>query len=366
VTYQTGLRKDAAGAGSEGGDLMVQSRRATIGDVAERAGVTKGTVSLAYSGKRPVSEATRRRIFDAAEELRWTPSHSARALATSRTGAVGLVVARDPEVLATDHFFAKFISGCERVLAEHDMGLMLHAVATREAENAVYERLAAGRADGVILLDVEIDDPRFALMKRLDLPAVVLTAREPAVGETAGLPAVYSDDVPAITELVRLMAASGHERIAHVAGPVRYVHGRIRRDAFTAAMRAHGLDGHLVLEGDFTAASGRDCTSRLLDGPQPPTAIIYANDMMAMAGLSLARSRGLRVPEDLSLSGYDDSELAAHLSPGLTTVSTGAAQRGELAVRTLLAVLAGEEPEHALADHTTVVPRGSIAPPPRH
>lgn len=344
---------------------MATSRRPTIGEVAERAGVTKGTVSLAYSGKRPVSEETRRRIFDAAEELRWTPSHSARALATSRTGAVGLVVARDPDVLATDQFFAKFISGCERALAEHDMGLMLHAVTTQEAEHAVYERLAAGRADGVILLDVEIDDPRFALVKQLDLPAVVLSAGEPAEGETAGLPAVYSDDSPAITELVRLTVTSGHKRIAHVAGPVRYVHGRIRRDAFTAAMRAHGLDDHLVLEGDFTAASGRDCTAQLLDDQAPPTAIIYANDMMAMAGLSLARSRGLRVPEDLSLSGYDDSELAAHLSPGLTTVSTGAAPRGELAVRTLLAVLAGGEPEHVFADHTTVIPRGSIASPSR-
>lgn len=336
--------------------------KTTIGDVAQRAGVTKGTVSLAYSGKRPVSEETRQRIFAAAEELQWTPSHRARALATSRTGAIGLVVARDPEVLATDTFFAKFIAGCERVLAEHDMGLMLHAVTTPKAEHAVYERLAAGRADGVILLDVQIDDPRFALVERLHLPAVVLTAHEPVAGETGGLSAVYSDDTPAVTELVRLMVEAGRTRIAHVAGPSRYIHGRIRREAFVAAMRTHRLDDSLVVEGDFTAASGRDTTAQLLDLDDPPTGIVYANDMMAIAGLSLARSRGLRVPEDLSLCGYDDSELAAHLSPGLTTVATGARQRGELAVQTLLGALAGDEPQHVLADHTTVIPRGSIAP----
>lgn len=335
----------------------------TIGDVARHAGVSKGTVSLAFSGKRPVSDETRRRIFDAAEALNWTASHRAQALATSRTGAIGLVVARDPEVLATDAFFSKFISGCERVLGQQGMGLMLHAVTSTEAEHHVYERLAAGRADGVILLDVQLEDPRFALVRRLGLPAVVLSAHEPTRGETAGLPTVYSDDSPAITELVGLMAEAGHTRIAHVAGPDHYVHGRIRREAFSAAMRARGLDPSLVIEGDFTASSGRDATAQLLELPAPPTAILYANDMMAISGLSLARSRGLRVPEDLSISGYDDSELSAHLSPALTTVSTGAAQRGELAVATLLAALAGEDPGAILADHTTVVPRGSIAPP---
>lgn len=344
---------------------MPATRKATIGDVARHAGVTKGTVSLAYSGKRPVAEETRQRIFEAATELQWTASHRARALATSRTGAIGLVVARDPEVLATDAFFAKFISGCERVLAEHDMGLMLHAVTSPEAEQAVYERLAAGRADGVILLDVQVEDPRFALVQRLGLPAVVLSAHEPTEGETAGLPTVYSDDSPAVTELVHHMAQAGHTRIAHVAGPDHYIHARIRREAFAAAMRELGLDDSLVAEGDFTAASGRDATARLLDLPEPPTAILYANDMMAISGLSLARSRGLRVPEDLSISGYDDSELSAHLSPALTTVSTGAVQRGELAVTTLLATIAGEEPGSVLADHTTVVPRGSITAPPR-
>lgn len=343
---------------------MTAPRKATIGDVARHAGVSKGTVSLAYSGKRPVSEETRQRIFEAAEELQWTASHRARALATSRTGAIGLVVARDPEVLATDAFFSKFISGCERVLAEHDMGLMLHAVTSPEAERLVYERLAAGRADGVILLDVQVEDPRFELVKRLGLPAVVLSAEEPTDGETAGLPTVFSDDSPAVTELVGRMAQAGHTRIAHVAGPDHYIHGRIRREAFAAAMREQGLDASLVVEGDFTAASGRDATAQLLDLADPPTAILYANDMMAISGLSLARSRGLRVPEDLSISGYDDSELSAHLSPALTTVSTGAVQRGQIAVTTLLAEIAGEQPPHVLADHTTVIPRGSIAAPP--
>lgn len=342
---------------------MTTPRKVTIGDVARHAGVTKGTVSLAYSGKRPVSEETRQRVFAAAEELKWTASHRAQALATSRTGTIGLVVARDPEVLATDAFFSKFISGCESVLAEHGMGLMLHAVTTQEAEHKVYERLASGRADGVILLDVQIDDPRFTLVQDLGLPAVVLSAHAPDTEETAGLPTVYSDDSPAVRELVGLLADAGHTRIAHVAGPGHYIHGRIRRETFCAAMKERGLEDSLVVEGAFTASSGRDATARLLDLDEPPTGIVYANDMMAIAGLSLARSRGVRVPEELSITGYDDSELSAHLSPALTTVATGAVQRGALAMRTLLDSIAGRSPEDVLADHTVVVPRGSIAAP---
>src|SRR5690625_545910 len=96
-----------------------------------------------------------------------------------------------------------------------------------------------------------------------------------------------------------------------------------------------------------------------------PTAIVYANDMMAIAGLSLARSRGVLVPEELSVTGYDDSELSAHLSPPLTTAATGAVERGAIAMRALLAALASEVPEDVLADHTTVARRGSIAAPPR-
>lgn len=343
---------------------MPSPQKVTIGDVARRAGVSKGTVSLAYSGKRPVSEETRRRIFAAAEELKWTASHRAQALATSRTGAIGLVVARDPEVLATDTFFPRFIAGCERVLEEHGMGLMLHAASSQDAEREVYHRLAAGRADGVILLDVQDEDPRFDLVKDLDLPAVVLTAQAPADGDTGGLPAVYSEDSRAVIELVDLLVQAGHTRIAHVSGPHRYVHGRVRRETFVAALRQHGLDPSLVIEGDFSAASGRDATERLLDLEQPPTAIVFANDMMAIAGLSLARSRGLRVPEQLSLTGFDDTELSAHLSPALTTVATGAEERGMVAMRTLLAVIAGESPGHVPVEHVTVIARESITAPP--
>lgn len=337
--------------------------RPTIGDVARAAGVSKGTVSLAYSGKRPVAEETRRRIFAAAEALRWTASSSAKALATSRTSTIGLVIARRPEIIATDTFFPRFLAGCEAVLAEAGMGLMLNVVTDEAAETAAYERYAAGRVDGVILLDVERADRRLDLVRELGLTATMLSAEAPPADSPGDVPVVYTEDAAAVEELTRLLVDAGHTSIAHVAGPLRYVHAAARRDAFVAAIASHGLASDQIVEGDFTAASGRDATAALLGRAEPPTAIIYANDVMAIAGLSYARSRGLRVPEDLSVTGFDDSELSAHLSPGLTSVSTGADIRGAATARTLLAALAGEAEASVALDCTTVVQRDSIMPP---
>lgn len=337
--------------------------RPTIGDVARAAGVSKGTVSLAYSGKRPVAEETRRRIFAAAESLRWTASSSAKALATSRTSTIGLVLARRPEIIATDTFFPRFLAGCEAVLAESGMGLMLNVVTDEASETAAYERYAAGRVDGVILLDVEQRDRRLDLIRELGLPAVMLSAEAPPQDAPADVPVVYTEDAAAVEELVDLLVDAGHTTIAHVTGPLRYVHAAARRNAFVRTIERHGLTPDHVVEGDFTAASGRDRTAALLERAERPTAIVYANDAMAIAGLSYARSRGLRVPEDLSVTGFDDSELSAHLSPGLTSVSTAADLRGAATARTLLAVLAGEAESSVGLDCTTVVPRDSIMPP---
>ncbi|APX31889.1 hypothetical protein BH708_03180 [Brachybacterium sp. P6-10-X1] len=337
--------------------------RPTIGDVARAAGVSKGTVSLAYSGKRPVAEETRRRIFTAAESLRWTASSSAQALATSRTSTIGLVIARRPEIIATDTFFPRFIAGCEAVLAEAGIGLMLNVVTDQEAETAAYERYAAGRVDGVILLDVERDDRRPDLVRELGLTAVLLGAEAPPAGAPEDVPVVYTEDAAAVEGLIEELVDAGHTSIAHVSGPLQYLHAAARRDAFVTAIARHGLVPDHVVEGDFTAASGRDATAALLEHSPRPTAIVFANDVMAIAGLSFARSAGLRIPEDLSLTGFDDSELSAHLSPGLTSVSTGADVRGAVAARTLLAALAGEADASVKVDGTTVVRRGSVAPP---
>ncbi|WP_151523713.1 LacI family DNA-binding transcriptional regulator [Serinicoccus kebangsaanensis] len=327
--------------------------RPTIGDVASAAGVTKATVSHAFSGKRPISEATKARVIAAAEELNWVPSSPARALATRRANAIGIVLARDPEILASDTFFPAFIAGVESVLAPREVALVLQVARTRSGEERAYRAIAQGRADGVIVLDLHQDDWRVPLLQGLGTPAVLLGAYD---GQSS-FSCVRTDDAAPVHELIDHLLAHGHTRIAHVSGPMGYVHSRVRAQAYLERVG----DEELLRQGDFTARSGRDLTAELLQLPDRPSAIVYANDTMAIAGLSYARSLGLRVPDDLAVAGFDDDHLSAHLSPGLTSVSTDPHRRGEVAAEHLLHDIAGGTPRSVTLDCTRLRLRDSTA-----
>ena len=158
------------------------------------------------------------------------------------------------------------------------------------------------------------------------------------------------------------LADLGHERIAHVAGRQSLVHGASRRQAWESAMRERGLEPELLELADFTAAGGVAATHALLACEAPPTAIVYANDVMAIAGLAVARELGLSLPEQLSIVGYDDSELAAHVHPSLTSVRSDAVGWGRSATRVLLDSLDRPQADVELAPASLVV-RSSTAPP---
>ncbi|MER6593186.1 LacI family DNA-binding transcriptional regulator [Micromonospora purpureochromogenes] len=339
----------------------MSQRRPTIIDVARAAGVSKGAVSFALNGRPGVAEETRRRILAVAKELGWTPSHRARALSTSRAFAVGLVLARPPELLGADPFFPAFIAGVERVLVEQSQALVLQVVTSQRAEEDGYRRLAAdGRVDGVFLLDLRVADPRIALLEELRLPAVTLG--RPDV--PTPFPAVLVDDRPGIAAAVRHLVELGHRHVAHVAGPDHFLHGSARRDAWENALRDAGLSPGPCVPSDFSAAGGARATHHLLDLADSPSAIIYANDVMAMAGMAVARERGLDVPGQLSVTGFDDTELAAHISPALTSVRTDPSGWGTVAARTLLDLVDGNGGPDVEMPPAQLVVRASTAPPP--
>ena len=330
--------------------------RPTINDVARAAGVSKGAVSFALNRRPGVAPGTRERILRVAQEIGWTPSSRARALSVSRALAVGLVVARSPDTLGADPFFPSFIAGLESVLSDRGHALLLQVVADHAREKPSYRRLAEeGRVDGVFVTDLFVDDPRPALLAELALPAVIIG---PALDE-AVWPAVGVDDAPGIAGAVDHLVALGHAHIAHVAGPGRLVHGRSRRTAWARALRDAGLAEGPCLEADFSAESGATATRHLLDLSEPPTAIVYANDLMAMAGMSLAQSRGFSVPRDLSVTGYDDTEIAAHLQPSLTTVSTDVIGWGRAAATRLLELIDRQPPTDIVLPPTRLVVRSS-------
>jgi LacI family transcriptional regulator, repressor for deo operon, udp, cdd, tsx, nupC, and nupG len=333
--------------------------RPTISDVASAAGVSKGAVSFALNDKPGVAPDTRRRILQVAAELGWSPSPRARALSVSRALAVGLVIARPPEILRADAFFPSFIAGLETVLSERGHALLLQVA---EHDDAVaYRRLAReGRVDGVFITDLQVDDPRPALMNELGLPFVAIGPRlDGHLGPSLGV-----DDAPGVTAAVDHLVALGHRRVAHVSGPQSMVHGRSRRAAWERALRDAGLSVELCVEADFSAESGAAATRHLLDLEEPPTAIVYANDLMAMAGLSLAVSRGVGVPDQLSVTGYDDMEIAAHLQPALTSVSSDVVAWGRAAATRLLEVIHHQPLTEVDLPGARLVVRSSTGPVP--
>lgn len=335
--------------------------RPTIVDVARRAGVSKGSVSFALNGRPGVAAETAERIHAAAAELGWRPSHRARSLSVSRAFAFGMVVARPPELLGADPFFPTFIAGVETVLAARGYSLVLQVVPGVDAEVAGYRRLAAdGRVDGVFLSDLRHADFRVPLLSQVGLPAVTLN--RPDVDSP--FPAICVDDRPGVAQAVRHLVSLGHRHIAHVAGPAEFLHGSGRQAAWSEALAAADVVRGPIVASDFSAAGGAAATRALLAEPDPPTAIVYANDLMTLAGATVAHDMGFDVPARLSVTGFDDSELAAHVHPPLTTVRTDVLTWGRTAAEVLLALVEGEGAGDVQLPDSSLIVRSSTGPVP--
>lgn len=337
-----------------------RERKATIGDVAARAHVSKSAVSFVFNGRGGVGPEARERILRAAEELDWRPDARARALSRSRAQALGLVIRREPELLSTDPFFPQFVGGVESGLAKVEYALVLQVVDGEQSETDAYVRFAhESRVDGVFLTDLRTHDERAAELAALGLPCVLVG---PAASPSGELRPIGLDDAAGIRRAVRHLYALGHRRIAHVAGAARYIHSDVRREAWADELEQLGLEPGALVEADFTGAAGARATHELLDLARPPSAIIYANDLMAIAGMSAATDRGIRVPHDLSIVGFDDIPLAPYIVPPLTTVRQDVFEWGRACARTLVAIVEGREPEPVALPPVEFIVRGSTGP----
>ncbi|MFI7691260.1 LacI family DNA-binding transcriptional regulator [Nonomuraea sp. NPDC049655] len=339
-------------------------KRPTIADIAQRAGVSKVAVSYALNGQPGVSEATRARILAIATEIGWRPNSAARALNGAKARTIGLALRRPARTLGMEPFFMELISGIEDALSMHSYALMLQVARDHTEEIELYRRWwGEGRIDGAILVDLHADDPRIPVVQSLHMPAV--TIGHPSV--SGSLPAVWSDDGAAIRETVQYLAALGHRHVARVAGLPKLAHTAIRDHAFAAVCQAARVEEWTIEHTDYSGEQGARATRRLITSPRRPTAIVFDNDIMAVAGLSVAQELDMNVPGELSIVAWDDSPLSQVVRPALTALSRDIPAYGMNAARTLMAVIAGERTEHFedVAPHLT--PRASTGPAPtRH
>jgi LacI family repressor for deo operon, udp, cdd, tsx, nupC, and nupG len=266
---------------------------------------------------------------------------------------VGLVLTRPARVLGEEPYYHEFIEGLERMLTPMGVSVLLKVVTDRAAETATYQRWAADRqVSGVLLVDLAPGDERAELVERLELAAAVIG--DPSTAP--GLPAVRTDDAGGAREATRFLAERGHRTIGHVSGPMGFAQTQLRRDGFEAEAAVRGMTV-LKAEGDYSYESGKAAAETLLR--TAATAIVFDNDVMAIAGLEAAREAGRTVPADVSVIAWDDSAQCQLAVPALSALSHDAERIGELAAAAILDAMTGPEAVVYEAPHAHIVVRES-------
>ncbi|WP_369142647.1 LacI family DNA-binding transcriptional regulator [Streptomyces sp. R44] len=315
-----------------------QTGRPTLEEVAARAGVGRGTVSRVINGSPKVSEQAKAAVERAVAELGYVPNRAARALAGSRTDAVALVIPETEARLFAEPYFLDIIRGVSAELADADKQLLLTLIRSEQERQRFEQYLAAQRVDGVLLVSVHADDPLPDQVRALGLPAVLNGRRT----EAERVAFVDSDNTGAGRTAVAHLVARGRSRIATVTGPLDMYVARCRLDGYREGLTEAGLapDETLVANGDFTEEGGRRAMRELLDRRPDLDAVFAASDVMAAGARSVLREAGRRVPEDVALVGVDDSAVARHMDPPLTSVRQPIEEMGRTMARLLLQEIA--------------------------
>jgi LacI family transcriptional regulator len=334
--------------------------RATIRQVAEAAGVSIATVSRVLNGRADVSPETRELVSEVIREHGYTANRSARSLSAGRTGLVGMLVP-----LVYPAYFSSILSGAAEALHEQDLRLVLSPTDhEHDREVTLLDRLMHGLTDGALIVLPEESSAELERLLNEGYRFVVIDPLEPL---DERIPSVSAAHASGADQAMQHLLGLGHRRIAAITGPSGWVATEDRRRGYHAALAAAGIlpDPALELESDFEIQGGMTAAHRLLDLPEPPTAIFAFNDNLAIGVLQAARARGVRVPEDLSVVGFDDVEHATIVTPTLTTVRQPLAEMGRTAVSLLMRLLERQRFETLHVELATrLVVRESTGPPP--
>lgn len=341
---------------------MTATQRPTLHDVARRAGLSVTQTSRALNGHDDVAVATRDHVLAVAADLGYAPNLAARRLKMPDTGShsIGLVLATASQRFS-DPFFGELLAAMVDEAATHGFELQLSTPLFDDDPTMAYRRaIQDKRVDGFILLRTQLDDARAAYLRNVGFPHVTY-------GRVDDASAAVDESDDCLQAAVDHLVGLGHERIGCLSEPPGYAIGALRLESFRRAMQVHGLapaPAHIVL-GGFHEDSGFTAASTLLDLTDPPSAVVACNDLTAMGAIRAAAERGVAVPHELSVIGFDDIEAARFVSPPLTTMRNPAADTGRLLIRRLLSVIARRDDHADVLVEPTLVVRESTAPPAR-
>jgi LacI family transcriptional regulator len=335
-----------------------QPGRVTIRQVAELAGVSIATVSRVANGHPDVSSETREAVQRVIRDRGYQAGGRPRA---GQTGLIGVMVP-----LVHPGYFAQILSGAAEAAYEHDLRVVLCPTRhSRSREMSLLDRLTGGEVDGAIVVLPEESGGEFGTLAAHGFPFVIV---DPRTEIADGIPVVCAAHSSGATQATRHLLSLGHRRIGVIAGPRGWVATEERLRGYQAAVAAAGIlsDPALIQHSNFRIDGGREAAVRLLGLPDPPTAIFAFNDGMAIGAMQAASAQGLRVPDDVSVAGFDDTIEAAIVVPTLTTVRQPLAELGRTAVSLLLRRLENRRMEPLRVELATkLVPRDSTGPPHR-
>jgi DNA-binding LacI/PurR family transcriptional regulator len=331
-----------------------------IGEIARRASVSTATVSRTLNQSGTVRPETARKVWRVAAELNYYPNSHARALVSGRSRLLGLIVSD-----ITNPFFPELVHSFEALATQQGYDLILTSTGYQTARMVgCVRRMLERKVDGVAIMTSEMD---LALIKELARRGVPMVFMD--VGRVGPrMSHVLVDYAHGIRQAVDHVLALGHKRVAFITGPLDLHSARTRRQAFLDGLRKHGIraDPKLIREGTHTAEGGQHAMTFLLRGPKRPTAVICSNDWTAIGALHAIDAAGLRVPDDLSIVGFDDIPLARYTSPPLTSVRMSAGDVGSTAFDALFRLIGGERLEGDIYQvPTKLVVRASTAKPRR-
>ena len=336
----------------------VNKSRTAARDVALLAGVSTATVSRALNSPEQVDPATRQRVLEAAEKLRYVPHGAARSLRSQRSKMVGAVVPSFDYAL-----YARTTSALQRRLGEHGYSLVLaeHHY-DLAAEMRVAEQLVQHGVDAFVFVGLDHEQRLFSLLEDYGRPYVLTWGVDP-MGRH---PSVGFDNRAATHAITRHLMELGHRRIGLLSAPVLgNDRARARGDGVRAALAEGGftLDAGCVQYAPISLAAAEEAMTRLLGLPEPPTAVVATNDVFAVGAMVACRKAGVRIPDDMSVSGVDNTDLGATQTPGLTSIRTPITEIGRAAADQLVARLEGRPFSPLQIYPIELVHRGSTAPP---
>jgi LacI family transcriptional regulator, galactose operon repressor len=340
---------------------VVMAEKLTIRDIARLAGVSKATVSRVLNQKPDVDPITRERILRLIEERAFVPSITASRLAGGRSRVIGILI---PSL--TWPLIPEIMRGISEVLEQSPYELLLYSIMreqdrTGKEQRDVIDRILATKlAAGLLAVFPGQSAQHLTRLHEQGIPIVMIDDQ----AKPTSIPWAGANNCMGSYAATRYLLRLGHRRIAHIQGPSKFLVSYERYQGYCEALREFGIspDPELVMEGDFMPLGGRNCASKLLAMEERPTAIFAANDLMAYGVLEAAEERGLRVPEDLSLIGFDDIPLSAHTRPALTTVRQPFYSIGQRAIELLLSLLESPRPVNHDWYPGSVQPYASFSP----